>query len=482
MSRIDRIAVMTSARRFRDDDSGSMTIWGLFVFFVCGILGALALDMTHLVAARTHLQVAADQAAHTALYQRFMMDEDTQTLDEVKADAISIVQATLPTGRYGISIAPDDIEFGIYNTQTGVWTADPTSKQAARAITSLRTSKGNAVTSFLFRLIGRDEFDVAAQAIYVSFGKACLREGYVADGIVDIQSNNDFVKGFCIHSNTHVSVNQRNTYEPGTIVSMPNIGDLDIPGGADDEKSYKLNEGLLEALTPGYIDLRVIARVENLIYRYQNPDAVASDYPHPLVVNDTEGWPAYVSDTSLVTMQAKSITTEEILAAGAVPADPENGIAGSDGTGRVYRINCQGNSGLTIDATTTPLNNVIIISPCEISFKNGSAVESARVITTATSADSISATNGMLLGRPGSCDHGAQLLTAGGIRFPAGLEVHGSQMIAKGDIQFAAGANGLTGASFIAGGEIDGTSNGDMGLCGMGMADNIEVSYFRLAR
>jgi hypothetical protein len=42
----------------------------------------------------------------------------------------------------------------------------------------------------------------------------------------------------------------------------------------------------------------------------------------------------------------------------------------------------------------------------------------------------------------------------------------GEITIAKGDVSFAANANGIEGASIIAGGQISGTSNMTMGFCG----------------
>ena len=513
--------------RFAGDETGSMTVWGLFVWFVSGILGALALDVTHLMAARTHLQVAADQAAHAAIYQRYLIDDSDgvqdSEMESIKTMAADLARTTLPTGRYGIALEEADINFGYYNAATQVFTVDETSEDAVRARAYFTNANNNPTVSFLFRLVGRDNFDVSAESVFIAYGKNCMTDGYVAEGRVDIQSNNDFGEDFCVHSNTAVEVNQNNTYGRGSIVSMPDIDDLGIPGGItynDDgtinEDNFDRNEGLLEALNPGYIDLRILNRVENMIYKYQNPDAADSSYPHPLVVHDTEGWPSYIDTDNFVDplrFNATSITTEEILQMGTqeqilateiiagveVPVLNELGEqiveqAGSDGTGRVYYITCQNGNGnndnngngnnatLTIDASNTPISNMIIISPCEIKFSNGSAVENARIVSTSTSDDSISGTNGMLVGRSGTCNNGAQLLTLGGIRFPADLELAGSQMIALGDIQFAAGANGAQGASVIAGGEIDATSNGDMEICGSGtMANNVVIRHFRMA-
>ena len=59
------------------------------------------------------------------------------------------------------------------------------------------------------------------------------------------------------------------------------------------------------------------------------------------------------------------------------------------------------------------------------------------------------------------------------MRTAAKLQLYGGQIIVAGDLNFAAQGNGFGGASVIAGGEIDGTSNSDMGLCdgGAGMED-----------
>ena len=61
-----------------------------------------------------------------------------------------------------------------------------------------------------------------------TYRPGCLREGFVADKMVDIQSNNGFESGFCIHSNVGISINQNNTFEAGTIVSMPSLNYLQV--------------------------------------------------------------------------------------------------------------------------------------------------------------------------------------------------------------------------------------------------------------
>jgi hypothetical protein len=55
-------------------------------------------------------------------------------------------------------------------------------------------------------------------------------------------------------------------------------------------------------------------------------------------------------------------------------------------------------------------------------------------------------------------------------------------MLAAGDVSFTSEANGIEGASIVAGGRIDGTTGSVMGFCnGDGMESNFEAWYFKLA-
>lgn len=442
------------AKTFQEDERGSMTVAGLTFFIGAGILGALALDVTNFHASRTHLQVAADQAAHAALYNRTFMDADA-----AKSRALDVVEDTLPEDLYGASLTAANIEFGTYDSATSSFVADADATSAVRVRTAFSAEESNAAQSFLFRLIGRDEFDIVTSAVYTTYRPGCMREGFVAQGVVDIQSNNSFTRGFCIHSNEYVSLNSNNTFEPGTVVSMPDLAELDLP-----RSGFDTNEGLQAALRSGRMNIRVLARIDNMIYHYETGSTNPAEFPDPALAADVEALPDYITNPIPVAMRERTVET----------ADLEKG--------RVYNIACQG-GGLTIDASSETLREVIIISPCEIKFSAGSAIEDARIITKATSSDAINSPSGLRIGANDNCaaGGGAQLVSSGGMKFPADLQIYGSQLLAKGDITFAANATGVQGASLIAGGEISGTSNMNMGLCYTGMDDNIEVDFYRLA-
>jgi len=133
-------------------------------------------------------------------------------------------------------------------------------------------------------------------------------------------------------------------------------------------------------------------------------------------------------------------------------------------------------------SSDTVFQDIVLRTNCSIKFGQGVILQNTVIATSNTSATSLNAASGLQVGRNDGCleGGGAQLITMGGMRFPADLKVYGGQLLAKGDIQFAANANGIAGASFIAGGTISGTSNMAMGFCGTGMENNFQAEYFRL--
>jgi hypothetical protein len=149
-------------------------------------------------------------------------------------------------------------------------------------------------------------------------------------------------------------------------------------------------------------------------------------------------------------------------------------------TGRVNTVSCGGQT-VTLEAETFK-DMVIIGYGCRFSMSNGTALENMTLITTSTHDRSIDSPQGFRLGVNDNCGSGggAQVVTWGGVRVAANLEMYGSQIIAAGPIDFAANAEGIKGASMVSGQTIDGTSNMSFGFCGTGMDNIFEAEYFRL--
>jgi hypothetical protein len=426
-------------RDFWHSERGGLTIHGLFMTIVMLMVGGLAVDVSKLISARTQLQVAADLTAHAALYNR-----DFMTADDAKLKALAAAQASMPTGRYGVVLTTADIEFGTFDPVTVAFQPAIDSRSAVRVMTSRLAQKANPVSAMLLRFAGFKEFDLRTRAIFTTFRPACFREGFVADGIVDIQSNNSYFNGFCIHSNTYVSVNSNNYWQPGTIVSMPSLDLLDLP-----QSGFETNVGLQSALRKGYFHMRLIHRLPYII-------AHLTEWK-----NDWQ--PDYITVAAVITLSGTS-------------ADPSNFTSG-----RYHTKTCT-SSGSKFTIKPGTYKNVVFSTNCKIEFANGAILEDAIFATTNTDSRSVNGPQGVQLGKDDKCaaGGGAQILSLGGMNFAANLAMFGGQLVAAGDVEFAARADGLEGASIISGGVISGTSNMSMALCKTGMEDNIEANYFRL--
>ncbi|WP_281982456.1 Tad domain-containing protein [Thalassorhabdomicrobium marinisediminis] len=424
-------------QNFRQQEDGAMTVLGLFIFMVSAILGGLAVDVTHLISQRTKLQVTADLAAHAALYVR-----DSESEGAARDAALQVVANSMPASEYGDVLADADILFGVYDRDTEMFKVDNSSRSGVLVTLKRHAVNGNSIPSFLLQFVGIDTWDVTAQAVFTTFRPACLREGFVAEGVVDMQSNNGFSNGFCIHSNTHVSLNNNNTFEAGTVVSMPDLDDLDMPNNG-----FEKNEGLETALREGRMHIRVLDQVDEI---YDG-----------LLTYGSRHMPAYIDDSRIYRPSGKKFSPSDFA------------------PGTINYLGC--NNKITLQSGT--YREIVIVATCKVSFGSGVILEDVTILTTSTDAKSITSSSGLQVGRNDNCavGGGAQVITYGGMDFPANLNMYGGQLIALGDINFAANANGIQGASMIARGTIDGTSRMNMAFCGSGMEDNFEANYFRMS-
>ena len=423
---------------FARTEDGAITILAVYLLAATLLASAFAVEFAYLQSARTQLQVAADSAAHAALYNR-----ETMGPEEAKARAAAVALHDMPPAAYGAVLTAENVEFGVWDAAARSFVSDPTAVSAVRVRPSRTGAGGNPVKAYIFRLLDHGDWDIAAEAVFITFQPPCLREGFVADGIVDIQSNNGFSNGFCVHSNTYVSLNSNNTFEPGTVVSMPDLSQLDLP-----KSGFETNEGLQIALRRGYYRLRVLTKIDAI------HDDLLTGYGHYE--------PDYLRGVT-VYLTGSKFTAEDFT------------------PNRIHRISCSGTK-VTIEQDSH-LKNLAIITDCPVAFGQGVLLENVVVFNESSDAKSFTAPSGLSVGLDDGCapGGGAQLITRGGVDVAADLRVYGGQIIALGDITFSANANGIQGASLISGQEISGTSNMDMGFCGTGMEGNYEAPYFRLA-
>ena len=428
--------------RFWRDEDGGVLVFGIVLLIAFFMIGGLAIDVSNAYMNRTHLQVAADSAAHAALYTR-----DTKTAAEAKTVALAVANRSMPTDRFGDVLRAEDIQFGHWDDASQTFTPDPSSRDAVQVDTARLADRNNQVATFFLRFADVQFWNVRTRSVFDSYRPTCFREGFVGQDIVDVQSGNTYKAGFCIHSQTHVEVNSNNVFEPGVIVSMPNKNDVVLPSSG-----FASNTGLQPALRDGSYQIRILNRVNSIIAGVQDLSS-----PH---------YRSYITDSAPVTLpRSPSLNQGDFV------------------PGRIYKLNCASEGQQVLIQTNTVLRQVVLVTNCKIRFAEGVALEDAMIASTNTREDALETAAGIRLGRNDNCapGGGAQIVTRGGVQIPAGLQMYGGQILAVKDVAFTSLANGMQGASIVSGGRIDGTTGSTMAFCGgAGMENNFEAEYFRL--
>lgn len=460
---------------FLRDQTGSMTGGGLIFVIIFLMVGGLAVDVSNVFNQRTQMQLTADATAHAALYARNL--ELNTTKDDAAASAVALAKKNMPESVYGNVLNANDIEFGVWNAATRTFTADPNSLKAVRATAHRNELGGNEIATYLLKFAGFTSWDVATEAVFETYEPPCLREGFVAENVVDIQSNNSYFKGFCLHSNDVVSLNSNNFFEAGTIVSMPDFTNLSLP-----QSGYKTNIGLAESLRYGAMEIRLINALSEVSPTWS---AGKEDMWEFLQLATRDGQLDYLNKAkrtlNVVNGKPSASTSDSNIIEATKDLLDRNGSSGlrQDAVNYVY---CSSTS--TQISIKSVLSRMVIITNCQIQFGTGGAIEDATIATLHTGLDSIGGSADSRIGKVDNCaaGGGAQLVSLGGMNFASGVSIHGGQLIALKEIQFAANGEGLKGTSIISGDTVSGTSNMEMGLCGTGMEDNLTLPYFRMVK
>lgn len=442
-------------RKFVRREDGALTAFGLFLIIAMICVGGLGLDVANGVMVRTHLQVAADAAAHAAI---IALDRK-KTPAEAKAIALSVAQASMPASKFGDAITEDDIIFGTWDAATQVFSPDPNSNLAVMVNSQRLQSRANSVSTYFLRFVGVNNLDVVRRTIFETYYPTCFREGFVAQNVVDVQSNNTYGNGFCIHSNDHVEINNGNTFLDGTIVSMPDKTDMVVP-----ENSTGSNPGLTDALRSGSYAIQIIDQINDIIAGVEDPDS-------PYFRTD------YVNIDPLTSLPLTYVELD---------SKTGGGIRLSDWVpGAVHTLDCASSKKQVQWGNPDEVfEKGVLITNCIIKFAQGVALHDVIMINNNDDVDSFNSASSFTLGRDDGCADGggAQLVTKGGVNFAADFQVYGGQIVAAKRIAFSARNDGIEGISLVSGDYIDGASLINVGFCGgAGMNNNFMARYFRLA-
>jgi len=136
------------------------------------------------------------------------------------------------------------------------------------------------------------------------------------------------------------------------------------------------------------------------------------------------------------------------------------------------------------------LKDFALVTSCRINLGSGILLSNVVLASNGGNGGDSSSANivfgeGDVLGAPDDCleGGGVQVFSTADVRSPAKLTLHGAQIIAAGDVGISAQAEGLNGVNIQAGGDIDISSNNDLGAfgaCAGTAPDLLTVDYYRL--
>lgn len=463
-------------RRFLKEDSGVISVQNLFIFMAAGMVSAQAVDVTHLYTVREQLKVAADTAAHSALWTRNRGDapaDPTEAATAARTAAISAVRWGNPLRGNGHIVETRDITFGTWNASTRSFRVDNASRNAVMVTAARERDSGNVVPTFLYTLIGVGAMNVEAVSVFTTYRHNCADDGIMSQVKVDLRSGNDFYRGICLFGPI-IQINSNNTFEAGTMVTMPNPDDWIRYNQAS---TFESNIGLRDALRPGFFDFYILERIKaagNL-----RPGDVSLDVA---VSSDGPERPSYIDQA----------TVGSHLVWNTSDAGRSNNVTPSTFTqGRVHRVTCgNGNNDNKLTFGPGTYQNIVLLTNCILDMSGKVNLENAVLSTTSTDADSVRTSSGnsdgLVIGKDDNCaaGGGAQILTRGGFKSAAKLEIYGSQILALGEVSFTAGGstvNEFEGVSIIAQGTVSGTSGNDFTGCPANRNNIFETTYFRPA-
>jgi hypothetical protein len=421
---------------FIDDESGVATVWSLGFTIVFIMIGGLAIDVGNAFRDRNLLQATADAAALAGVH-------NINNATTARADANAIALANMPVANFGTVLDDANILIGTWNHSTRVFTETNVNPDAIRVLARQETNNGNPVATFFLKLIALDRWNISAAATAQGFYRQCHHDGMIAGGTVQLSSNNSFVNNYCIHGEQGVQVSSNNTFQNGVKVTMYDLDDFQMPNSG-----FQTNTGLQPALGEDFIRPVLALKAAAIVTSLGNP---ASNYQ-----------PANVSPSSTVVTHAKNSFNSGNLV-----------------QNRVNTVTCSGNQQIAIN---TNVSNVVFVTNCRINFGTGVVLTNSVFATSSTVGNSVLGGQNMQLGANDNCADGggSQIVTAGGVSFPAGSKLYGSQVISGENIHIAAQGNGIQGSSFQAAGDIQQTSNGGFGLCNGNTDPLTKVISYRL--
>ena len=407
MSRLTNISHLLH-RLARDEDGAMAVIVALLIPLMVGMVAMVEASGAYLL--KNKLQTTADAAAMAAV-------RHVPVAADVTSTALDYAHRNMPAdGHFGDVLLPEDADMGHWNPQTRVFTPD--GEAGGAAPNAVRVITRGELTLFFgaaLRALNASFGDMpvslqpAAQAIALIRLDKCYLNGFVAGGIVQMNSSNTFKSGFCVYGRGGVTMNSSNIFEPGTGVGMLNLSDLDAGGN---------NPGLQDALVQKDLAAPAAGEANQLI-----DDLLAGTGPIPSYITRTE---------TVSTMPATRVPGTMYIHTG-TNAVELSGTVGNIGVISQQAITIRSNSNL---------RNVVLASRQSVNIRANVKIGDSDFCTS-KAGGSLIVSGGAVsdkdvpIGTNSNIHlHGVQVVSGGRVEMNSNLTITAASMQATGDIKF----------------------------------------------
>ncbi|SNS20247.1 Tad domain-containing protein [Tropicimonas sediminicola] len=476
-----------SARQLFWDEDGAAGIWSLFIFVTCTIVAGLAVDGTNAMRAREHLQATADIASHAGLIELIRGGSD----DEIRSAVAASVETNMPQTVFGntIGTASNTITIGHYQNGS-IGPSNSAADNAVAVTLQQNTTLGNAVPTFLLKLIGLSSWNIAttSAAVMDEAGECASNDGIFAFGEIKMTSTSEIGAGFCIYSKDVVEMSNHNNFLPGSNIGMPDTANCS-------HCTDSHNPGVQAALFEANMQLEdVETHVDTVVYSLLGTGYDTSPTDDFLAnvgaLSDLSALAALDYNTakikkgSIISISGGDFESMPTVPSGLIyavycssPLSTYGAISPSPSSGNGNGKN-SGSSNAnvkTLDFETTAgtsITDVAIVTDCKIKFGDAAYIQNSIIATTSTSNQSISASSKARIGSGEmTCPSTEKVvvMTKGDLSVPAAMETNNVDFYIVGDAHLASGTSSQAtklGTSFYVGGDIHISAQGNWYACG----------------
>ncbi len=438
--------VRQSVRRFLSDEDGFVTHFALTVLILVILFAGLSVDSGNAWRVRTHLQAAADAAAHAAIIE---------LPDEIAARNAALELAVANLGADSTAIKPEQIQFGNWDPDTRTFSKNDTPINAARVV-AMRTGS-DAVPTFFLKLIGFKSWDVVVESVAYKSTDACVTADISTNDTIKLSKGEEFYNGYCIEALKSVELKEDSGFDNDNRIMVPKVTDVSLPAGS--VLATVVGRGTKSSsasLTYGDV---ISAKSTISAPFVADIDALATNYLDSYYAKQ----PSYINTVAPVI----EISAKDVKKTSFIP-------------GRIYRVICGDGQGDKAEFDKkSDVSQVVIVSECKVKIGEESRFEDVVLVARATGGNSVEVGKKVRLGKEDDCaaGGGVSIYTAGDFKSEEKLEINGLYISAKGKVTIRNKADGINGLTIAADGKVEIKERASFGTCKGGAEDNLTVAY-----